>query len=135
MGRANALPRRIFGAIDPRSGIPRNNVIIVGACTLLGVFMLTYQSGAELLNFGAFIAFMGVNIAALVHFKFRSKTKVALAAAAPLLGFLVSAFIWLNLNHSAQYLGVLWIAVGLILYFVMRRWGGGSPEMGDVEPS
>jgi putrescine importer len=133
MGRANAIPRRIFGAIDPRSGIPRNNVIIVGACTLIGVFMLTYQSGAELLNFGAFIAFMGVNIAALVHYKFRSNTKVPLAATAPLLGFLVSAFIWLNLNHSAQYLGVAWVVVGLILYFVMRRWGGGSPEMDDVE--
>jgi len=133
MGRANALPRRIFGAIDPRNGIPRNNVIIVGACTLLGVFMLTYQSGAELLNFGAFIAFMGVNIAALVHYKFRSNTKVALAATAPLLGFLVSAFIWLNLNHSAQYLGAAWIVVGLLLYFVMRRWGGDSREMDDVE--
>ena len=61
MGRANALPSRIFGSVDARTGIPRNNVLIVGACTLVGVFLLTYQSGAELLNFGAFIAFMGVN--------------------------------------------------------------------------
>lgn len=133
MGRANALPRRIFGAVDSRNGIPRNNVIIVGGCTLFGVFMLTYQSGAELLNFGAFIAFMGVNIAALVHYKFRAKTKVSWAATVPLLGFLVSAFIWLNLNHSAQFLGVAWIVVGLCLYFVMQRWGGGSPEMDEVE--
>ena len=135
MGRANALPRRIFGAINPRKGIPRNNVIIVGGCTLVGVFLLTYQSGAELLNFGAFIAFMGVNIAALVHYKFRSNTKVALAATAPLSGFLVSAFIWLNLNRSAQYLGVAWIVCGLILYCVMRRWGGGSSRMDNVELS
>jgi putrescine importer len=133
MGRANALPRRIFGAVDHRNGIPRNNVLIVGACTLLGVFQLTYQSGAELLNFGAFIAFMGVNIAAFIHYKFRAKTKVSLAATAPLLGFLVSAFIWLNLNHKAQFLGVFWIVIGLCLYFVMQRWGGGSPEMEDVE--
>ncbi len=133
MGRANALPRRVFGAIDSRNGIPRNNVIIVGACTLLGVFMLTYQSGAELLNFGAFIAFMGVNIAALVHYKFRSKTKIGMAATAPLLGFLVSAFIWLNLNHRAQFLGIAWVVFGLGIYFVMRRWGGGSPEMDNVE--
>jgi amino acid transporter len=133
MGRANALPRRIFGAIDPRKGIPRNNVIIVGGCTLVGVFLLTYQSGAELLNFGAFIAFMGVNIAALIHYKFRSKARVPLAAIAPLSGFLVSAFIWLNLNHSAQYLGAAWIVVGLIVYLVMRRSGGGSSGMDDVE--
>ena len=41
----------------------------------------------------------------------------------PLLGFMVSAFIWLNLNHKAQLLGAAWIAIGLILYFVMRRTG------------
>jgi len=133
MGRANAIPRRIFGAIDPRSGIPRNNVIIVGGCTLVGVFLLTYQSGAELLNFGAFIAFMGVNIAALIHYKFRSKAKVPLAAIAPLSGFLVSAFIWLNLNHSAQYLGAAWIVVGLILYFVTRQSGVDSSGLDDFE--
>jgi putrescine importer len=128
MGRANALPRRIFGAIDGRNGIPRNNVLIVGACTLLGVFLMTYQSGAELLNFGAFIAFMGVNAAALVHYKFRSREKVFLAATIPLLGFMVSAFIWLNLNHKAQVLGVVWILIGIAFYYIMRRAGGG-PEV------
>jgi putrescine importer len=133
MGNANALPRRIFGAIDERNGIPRNNVIIVGLCTLVGVFLLTYQSGAELLNFGAFIAFMGVNAAALVHYKFRSSSKVFLAATAPLLGFLVSAFIWLNLNHSAQLLGVAWIIAGLVVYFFMRRFGGATDELLKID--
>jgi len=121
MGRGNALPRRFFGAVDAASGIPRNNVLAVGACTLVGVFLLTYQRGAELLNFGAFIAFMGVNAAALLHYRFRSEQKVLLPVTIPLLGLLVSAFIWLNLNHSAQLLGVVWIGVGLLLYFVMRR--------------
>jgi amino acid transporter len=135
MGRANALPSRIFAAIDARTGIPRNNVIIVGICTLLGVFMMTYQSGAELLNFGAFIAFMGVNAAALVHYKFRSKEKVFLPAAMPLLGFVVSAFIWLNLNHKAQLLGVAWIVIGLVLYFIMRRTGAGPDKLLEIDES
>jgi amino acid transporter len=123
MGKANALPPRVFAAIDARTGIPRNNVLIVGAATLLGAFLMTYQSGAELLNFGAFIAFMGVNAAALVHYKFRSKEKVFLAATMPVFGFVVSAFIWLNLNHKAQFLGTAWILIGIALYYVMRRAG------------
>ena len=121
MGRAKALPESVFGSVDMRTGIPRNNVLIVGACTLIGVFVLTYESGAELLNFGAFIAFMGVNAAALIHYKFRSQEKVFLPATMPALGFVVSAFIWLNLNHKAQLLGVLWVAIGLVLYYGMRR--------------
>jgi hypothetical protein len=133
MGRANALPRRVFGVIDGHTGIPRNNVIIVGACALLGAFLMTYQSGAELLNFGAFIAFMGVNIAALVHYKFRSQEKVFLPALMPALGFAVSLFIWLNLNHKAQLLGVVWILVGLILYFIMRRAGSGPDKLLEID--
>ncbi|MGA9672637.1 MAG: APC family permease [Terracidiphilus sp.] len=129
MGRANALPRRIFAAIDAHTGIPRNNVTIVGVCTLLGAFMMTYQSGAELLNFGAFIAFMGVNAAALVHYKFRSKERVFMAATMPILGFVVSAFIWLNLNHKAQLLGTVWILIGIALYYVMRRVGAGPDKL------
>ena len=53
MGRAGALPPSFFGKIDAKSGIPRNNVILVGAITLAGAFMLSYQLSAELLNFGA----------------------------------------------------------------------------------
>jgi putrescine importer len=123
MGRGNALPRGFFGALSARTAIPRNNVLVVGACTVAGVFLLTYERGAELLNFGAFIAFMGVNAAALVHYKFRSKEKVLLPAAAPLLGLVVSAFIWLHLGHSAQLLGTVWIAIGLALYWVRRGKG------------
>jgi amino acid transporter len=121
MGKGGALPRRFFASIDPRTGVPHLNVIAVGACALLGAFLLTYERGAELLNFGAFIAFMGVNASALVHYRFRSKEKVALAGTIPLLGLLISAFIWLNLSHSAQLLGVLWILVGLALFYIMHR--------------
>jgi putrescine importer len=49
----------------------------------------------------------------------------------PLAGLLIDLFIWLNLSHSAQLLGVAWIAVGLVLYVVMRRAGTGAdkPEL------
>src|SRR5262249_9518543 len=63
MGRSNALPKGFFGAIDPRHHIPRNNVLFVGAIVLAGAFFISYALGAEMLNFGALIAFMGVNAA------------------------------------------------------------------------
>lgn len=121
MGRDNAIPRRFFGVVSLKTAIPRNNVMILGVVALIDAFSLTYERGAELLNFGAFIAFMGVNIAALVHYKFRSQEKVMFAAAVPLLGFSVCGFIWLNLNRDAQFLGAIWLALGLIIYFVTHR--------------
>ena len=131
MGRGNALPQRFFGALSPKTAIPRNNVLLVGAATLVGVFLLTYERGAELLNFGAFIAFMGVNAAALVHYRFRTKEKVFLPMGIPLAGLLVSGFIWLNLGHNAQLLGVVWIAIGLLLYWSRR----GTRSKDGGEPS
>jgi putrescine importer len=133
MGRANALPRRIFGVVDVRTGVPRNNVIIVGVCALLGVFMMSYQSGAELLNFGAFIGFMGVNAAALVHYKYRSKEKVLLPAAIPLLGFAISAFIWFNLSRKTKFFGTAWIGIGLALYYIMHRMNAGFDKLHEIE--
>ena len=121
MGRDNSLPNQIFGQVEPKNHIPRNNVLIVGAIALFGAFLLTYEQGAELLNFGAFIAFIGVNAAALVHYKFRSKEKVSLPFLIPALGILVCAFIWIHLSHNAQILGVLWILVGLIIAWFMRK--------------
>jgi putrescine importer len=59
-------------------------VLLLGAVTLLGTFLLTFERDAELLNFGAFIAFIRVNAAALIHSKFRSQEKVAFAALSPL---------------------------------------------------
>jgi amino acid transporter len=126
MGRENALPRRFFGVTSKRTAIPRNNVLLLGVVTLIGCFVLTFDRGAELLNFGAFIAFMGVNLAALLHYGFRSKEKVIFPVIMPLLGFLVCGFIWLNLAHVAQLLGAAWIAVGLLVYLLMR-WKTGAP--------
>jgi amino acid transporter len=52
MGRSNALPKRFFGAIEPKRRIPRNNVVFVGAVSLIGAFLLDYDLGAQMLNFG-----------------------------------------------------------------------------------
>ncbi|RRA50316.1 APC family permease [Acidipila sp. EB88] len=121
MGRDNALPIRFFGALSNSTAIPRNNVLLVGAASLAGVFLLTYERGAELLNFGAFIAFMGVNAAALVHYKWRTTDVVRFPALLPLCGLLVSFFIWIHLGRNAQVLGTAWIAAGLCLYWLRRR--------------
>ena len=65
-----------------RSGrFPQNNVILIGAIALTGSFFLTYERGAEMLNFGAFIAFMGVNAAAFVRYFLRAERKEVWPAA------------------------------------------------------
>ena len=77
-----------FGAIEPKKRIPRNNVLLVGAVALIGAMVLSFERGVELLNFGALLAFMGVNTAALARFYFREARKRWFNLVSPVLGFL-----------------------------------------------
>jgi amino acid transporter len=67
MGRDDVIPKRFFGALNARTQTPTNNVLLTGALALVGAFLLSYQPSAEMMNFGAYIAFICVNLAALVH--------------------------------------------------------------------
>lgn len=122
MGRSGGIPKNFFGAIEPKNHIPRNNVIFVGAIALLGAFVISYQRGTELLNFGALIAFMGVNAAAFVRYFWRAEEKRWTAFVAPVLGFLICFHIWRNLGEYAIVLGALWIAIG-IAYGIVKTKG------------
>jgi amino acid transporter len=123
MGRDDALPRRFFGAIEPRHGIPANNVLFVGAVSLAGAFAMSYQLGAEMLNFGAFLAFMGVNAAAFARYTLRGESQHPWRdAASPLAGFVVCFFLWLNLRWQAMAAGGAWMLAG-ILYGAWKTRG------------
>ena len=114
MGRSNALPKSFFGAIEPKRRIPRNNVLFVGVFALLGALIIrNFGLGAELLNFGALIAFMGVNLAALMRYYVREREKKLANLIPPVIGFLVCLLLWLNLSRTAQIAGAIWMLAGI----------------------
>jgi len=113
MGRSDAIPKKFFGAIHPRTRIPANNVIFVGAIALAGAFLISYDNGAELLNFGALIAFMGVNLASLTHYYIRGADRHWRQLLPPVLGFLICLFIWIHLSRLALVVGSIWMLAGI----------------------
>jgi len=131
MARGNALPRSFFGAVDPRHRVPRNNVIFVGVVALAGAFLISYELGAEMLNFGALIAFMGVNAAALIHYYIRAEEKKLGNLLPPALGFAVCLLLWLNLSRPAMIAGSIWMAAGIA--FGAWKTGGFRRDLVDFE--
>jgi len=113
MGRSNALPKSFFGVVDPKHHVPRNNVIFVGVVALIGAFVISYALGAEMLNFGALIAFMGVNAAAFMRYYVREQQKKISNLLPPIAGFLICLLLWLNLSRPAKIAGVIWMSVGI----------------------
>ena len=113
MGRSNALPKSFFGAVDPKHHVPRNNVLFVGAIALAGAFIVSYGLGAEMLNFGALIAFMGVNAAAFMRYFVREREKKFTNLFPPVVGFVICLLLWLNLSKPAKIAGAIWMIVGI----------------------
>jgi putrescine importer len=132
MGRSNALPRSFFGAVDAKHHVPRNNVFFVGVITLVGSFFLSYGRGIELLNFGALIAFMGVNAAAFVRYYLHGdRTKVMTNLIPPVLGFVICFGLWLSLSRPAQIVGSIWMILG-IAFGVWKTRGFREPLSFEV---
>jgi putrescine importer len=122
MGRGNAIPKSFFGAIEPKRRIPRNNVLFVGIFALIGTTVLTFERAAELLNFGALLAFMGVNAASFTRYFLRESRKKLSNFLVPVVGFLVCLLLWLSLSRPAKIAGVIWMALG-IAYGAFRTHG------------
>jgi amino acid transporter len=113
MGRSQALPQKFFGVVDPKHHVPRNNVLFVGAVALIGAFIISYALGAEMLNFGALIAFMGVNVAAFLRYYVRESEKKMWNLIPPIFGFVICLILWLNLSWPAKVAGAIWMGVGI----------------------
>ncbi len=121
MGRGNALPRKFFGAIHEKSRIPRNNVLVIGAICMIGAMFVGYDMGAQLLNFGAFIAFMGVNAAAFIRYWVRAERRSWTGFVPPVVGFIFCLVIFLSLQPPAKIWGGIWMAVGIIYGAIRTR--------------
>jgi hypothetical protein len=100
---------------------------------------MSYELTAEILNFGAFLGFMGVNMATIWQFYVvgqpgRKKNFFA-DALVPGLGFIFCLIIWLGLATPAKIAGGIWFAVGLIHSGIRTRGFRTRPAMIDFSES
>src|SRR5260370_18694695 len=94
IGRDDVLPKKIFGHISPTKGNPIYNVWLLRALAYIGVLTIPLELAAEIVTFGALIAFMGVNLVSLLHFSFgpdnAGKRNYFIDAFVPGFGFVVA---------------------------------------------
>jgi amino acid transporter len=122
MGKSNALPKSFFGKVDARHGIPQNNVLFIGLIVLIGAYFLTFEQGIGLLNYGALLAFMGVNASSFVHFFVKQRVRTVWNFAVPFIGFFVCLGLWWNLSMRAKILGTAWMVAGIAFGAWKTKW-------------
>ena len=122
MGRDGVLPRGSFGRLSRRTNAPAFNILLIGIVTVAGAFTLSYEHSAEVLNFGAFVAFIGVNAAVVRTFYFeRERRGLLINVVAPVLGLTICAAIWWSLPNLAKGIGGAWMLLGVFYLAVLTR--------------
>jgi amino acid transporter len=139
MGRDNVLPRKLFAYLDPKRNTPTRNIWLIGGVAYIGTLFITYEQAGEILNFGAFLAFMGVNLATFSQFavvqRAGRKRRWFADAVMPLTGFVFCLWIWLGLRLPAKIVGGIWLIGGLIYCAIRTRGFRERPMMIDFSES
>jgi putrescine importer len=144
MGRDNVLPKQFFGKLKPGTSTPVNNILLIGGLSFLGAVLLNqignaFEHAGELMNFGAFLSFAGVNFACFWQFSVRRQQGAPMSflrdALLPLVGFIFCAGIWWNLNRVAWIVGGIWFVIGLGYVGYKTNWFRSAPVMIDFSES
>ncbi|MDZ7640227.1 MAG: APC family permease [Bryobacterales bacterium] len=135
MGRDGILPKRIFAYIDPVHATPTRSIYLMGIISFLGALVISFQLIVELVNFGAFVGFILVNLSVVRHYYLQEKRRGFRALFRylifPSLGAIVCAYVWSSLGVNSKILGFGWLTLGLIYLAVMTR--GFRLPMKDIE--
>ena len=125
MGRDKMLPNRIFGYLHPKYRTPTNSILIMGALGLLAIFM-SLRIAASLLNFGALLAFVMVNLSVIALFYIRRKNRSFVGTVkyliCPAIGGAFTFILWVKLEPFALMLGFIWVAIGLVYLAVSTKF-------------
>jgi amino acid transporter len=117
MGRDDVLPKKWFAHLNPKRGNPVYNELIVGVVAYVAVLTVPWQLAAEIVTFGALLAFTAVNLVALLHFWFAASShsrSLFVDAFLPAFGAVFCFVLLLGLQTWTKYAGLAWLAVGVI---------------------
>jgi len=134
MGRDGVLPKSFFGTLHARFGTPVNSILLCAVVALLAL-KLDVTTSTSFINFGAFLAFSLVNLSVIFHYWIGGEKKglreLVLFLVFPLIGLVADLWLMVSLDHLAVYLGLSWLAIGVVYLAVLT--GGFRRQPPDMD--
>jgi amino acid transporter len=138
MARDGQLPRFLAKVSVARS-VPTNGILFTAAISVvLGLYMASRDDGitlmASLVSFGAVLSFIVVHLSVLARRlrKGRQAGGVFRTVVLPVLGIAILVGIALHANVLAQWVGVAWLIVGLVVLGVLIL-AGRPPHLSGLD--
>lgn len=117
MGRDGVLPNGFFGKLHAKFNTPYLNILIVGIIGLLALKM-DVATSTSFINFGAFTAFVLVNLSAFSeYFRLKNDEKTfkqkIFHLVIPTIGTIAVLKLLVSLDSNAVLLGSIWLGIGM----------------------
>ena len=137
MGRDGILPRKVFGHVSPRFSTPVYAIAFVSVISLAAIFV-DLALLASVVSFGALVAFSVVNLSVIKHYfvdlKHREGAQLLGSLVLPLIGFVLTLWLWTSLSGTALVVGLIWLAIGFVwLLGVTRGFSRPTPTLDLAE--
>ncbi|MCC9018808.1 MULTISPECIES: APC family permease [Flavobacterium] len=120
MSKDGLIPA-VFSKVNPLSGTPKTNLIILGGIIATVAAFTPINKLADMTSFGTLFAFTMVCIAVwILRVKQPGLTRTFKVPALPIiavLGIAINTYLMINLSHDAQFLSLGWLAIGILVYF------------------
>jgi basic amino acid/polyamine antiporter, APA family len=124
MSRDGLVPR-VFSRVNPRTGVPSANTVLVSSFIAVLAAVVPLGALADATSIGTLFAFGLVNIAVLVLRRTRPDLprtfRAPLAPITPILGVVTCGWMMFSLDSATWVAFGAWMAAGLVVYFAYSR--------------
>ncbi|MGN9841884.1 amino acid permease [Nonomuraea sp. H19] len=121
MCRDGLLPRPL-AKVHPRFGTPARLTLVIGVVTMALAGFVSFGELAELVNIGTLFAFVVVSIGVIILRRTRPDLprafRAPLVPVLPILSVLACLYLMLNLPVQTWVRFLIWMLIGIVLYFV-----------------
>lgn len=116
MGRDEVIPKKFFTYLSKRK-VPVYNILLMGVLGIIGS-ALALETVITIINFGALIGFIMVNLSVIVHYYVKNKRRgfgnTVKYLVIPGLGMITCTILLFSLTPQAKWVGITWLAIGVI---------------------
>jgi APA family basic amino acid/polyamine antiporter len=125
MARDGMVSKSFFGDVHPKFRTPWKSTILIGCAAAIGAGLLPIDALLQMTNIGTLFAFTIVCAAVLVMRKLHPNAERPFrcpgAPLVPTLGIICCVVLMLSLPAANWYRLIVWLVIGLVIYFTYSR--------------